>query len=264
MNLIQLKVALSDWNNGLKHYSLWTYLGLQDIKRRYRRSTLGPLWITVSMTIMIFAMGPLYSKIFKNELQDYILYLATGYVVWNLIVNTINELTDSFLSAEKFIKQIKLPYSVYILKIIYKNLIIFLHNTLVIILILAVYPPKYYNLIWLLPIGLLLIYINFVWIGIFISLLCTRYRDLNQIVSNVLQISFFLTPIMWKIELLGNYKELQNYNFLYHLVNVVRGPLIADPSTLYSIKVLIITSIIGSIFAFIFFAKYRSRISYWI
>ena len=129
MRQLDLTKALKDWTQGIKKWSLWSFLALQEIKRRYRRSTLGPFWITISMTIMIFAMGPLYSQIFKVNLESYFLYLSIGYIVWNLIFNTINDLTESFLSSEKFIKQVRLPLSIYILKIIYKNFIVlFFYN----------------------------------------------------------------------------------------------------------------------------------------
>ena len=110
MRQLDLTLAINDWAQGIKKRSLWSYLALQEIKRRYRRSTLGPFWITISMTIMIFAMGPLYSQIFKVNLENYFLYLSIGYIVWNLIFNTINDLTESFLSSEKFIKQIRHLY----------------------------------------------------------------------------------------------------------------------------------------------------------
>lgn len=264
MRKLDLVKAYNDWTQGVKKRSLWSYLALQEIKRRYRRSTLGPFWITISMTIMIFAMGPLYSQIFKVNLANYFLYLSIGYIVWNLIFNTINDLTESFLSSEKFIKQIRLPISIYILKIIYKNFIVFFHNSLVIILIYLIYPPENYEMIWLLPFGLILLFINFIWIGVFISFICTRYRDLNQLVTNLLQISFFLTPILWKISMLDQYQKLINFNFFYHLINVLRGPIISDPSSIFSFYVLSLTSFVGLILAFIFFAKYRARISYWI
>ncbi len=261
---LSYKNAYYDLASGIRMYRLWSYLALQEIKQRYRRSTLGPFWITISMSVMIFVMGPLYSKIFNNNISDYFLYLACGYVVWNLILNTINDLTDTFLSAEKFIKQIKLPYSVFIFKVIFKNLIIFLHNSLVILFVFLIYPPLNYHFLWLLPLSFILLFINFIWIGIFLSLFCTRYRDLNQLVSNVMQILFFMTPVLWKIEMLQNYQQFENINILYHMLNIVRGPIINDSSCVFSFLILLGTGFIGILFSFMFFSKYRARISYWI
>ena len=256
--------SFRDWRSGVTGYRLWTYLAVQEIKQRYRRSVLGPLWITLSMSVMIFAMGPIYGKIFKHEIENYFLYLATGYIVWSLILNTVNDLTDSYLSSERFIKQIKLPYISYVLKTIWKNLIIFAHNIIVIIIVMILFPPIGYNYYWLLPASLFLLFVNFVWIGVFLSIFCTRFRDLNQLVANMMQLAFFLTPILWKIELLGEYGKLEQLNIFYHMVNATRGIFINDSSCLYSIKILCITGIIGLISSFIFFTKYRSKISYWI
>jgi ABC-type polysaccharide/polyol phosphate export permease len=258
------KNAYIDWLSGIRMYRLWSYLALQEIRQRYRRSTLGPFWITISMSVMILAIGPLYSTIFNSNIADYFLYLASGYVVWNLILNTINDLTDAFLSAEKFIKQIKLPYSVHIFKVIYKNIIIFVHNSLVILFVFLIYPPQSYHFLWLLPFGIILLCLNLIWVGIFVSLFCTRFRDLNQLVSNVMQILFFLTPVLWKIELLKNYQQFENINIFYHMLNVIRGPIINDSSCVFSLLVLFGIAIFGFLFSFLFFSKYRSRISYWI
>ena len=264
MQQVDLKIALNDWTQGIKKHSLWSYLAFQEIKQRYRRSTLGPFWITISMSIMIFAMGPLYSQILEMNLEYYFLYFSTGYIVWSLIFNTINELTESFLSSEKLIKQIQLPLSIYIFKIVYKNFIVFLHNLVVVFLIYLMYPPQSQEMLWMIPLGLILLFVNFCWIGIFVSFFCTRYRDLNQLLTNLMQISFFLTPILWNISKLGQYQKLENFNFFYHLINVIRGPIISDSTSIFSFYILALVGFIGLISAFVFFAKYRARISYWI
>ena len=70
---------------GIRAWRLWTMLGWNDIRQRYRRSVLGPFWITISMAVFITLLGVIYSHIFKIELKTYLPYLSLGYIIWGFI-----------------------------------------------------------------------------------------------------------------------------------------------------------------------------------
>ena len=252
-----------DWINGLSQYKSWSNLAFNDIKIRYRRSTLGPLWIVVAMLITILAIGPLYSFIFKISINEYILYLAVGFVIWTSIFNTLTDSVDIFISSEKTMKQIKLPYSFYIYKFIFKNLIIFTHYFVVIILVYVFSPPKNYDNIIFLPIGILLLFLNLMWMSSIISLTAARFRDANQLIVNFMQLSFFLTPVIWKIDGL-KYDIIINYNIFYHLINIIRGPILGEGDFTNSIIVTFVTSIIGYSLTIFLYSKYKDKIIYWL
>lgn len=65
---VTLSAAWSDLKRGFAQRELWLALGWQDIKQRYRRSTLGPLWITISRAVMAIALALLYSQLFGIDL----------------------------------------------------------------------------------------------------------------------------------------------------------------------------------------------------
>ena len=172
-------------------YPLWMSLGWQDIKQRYRRSALGPFWITLSLGVTVVMMGFLYAKLFKQDIRLYLPYLATGMVIWSLISTIVNESAAVFIQAEGIIKQIPMPFGIHILRMIWRNVIIFFHNMVVVLVILVFFKinPSW-NIVFF-PVAILLIIINGYWVGILLGILGTRFRDIVQIVTNVVQILFF-------------------------------------------------------------------------
>ena len=256
--------AVKDCLVGLCKYELWIYLSWQEVRQRYRRSMLGPLWITLSMAVFVSIIGPLYSRLFNQNLNDYLLGLSLGFVAWNYISLTINDFSQALINSEKFILQIKLPYSIYIYKTILRNLIIFFHNLIVVIAVYFLFPAKDPGN-WLFFVsGLIILSLNLVWIGIFISLICTRFRDLNQLLANVIQISFFLTPIIWYPKALGTKSWILEYNIFYHFVELVRSPLVYPSAYLHHLQISFSILVAGTFFSLFFYNKYINRISYWI
>ena len=72
-------------------------LGWQEIRLRYRRSTLGPIWLTISTGALIGGMGPLYGRLLGQDIGSYYPYLAVGYVVWIFISSVINDACTVFI-----------------------------------------------------------------------------------------------------------------------------------------------------------------------
>ena len=213
---------------------------------------------------MVVGMGPLYSYLLKQPVGPYFQYIAISFVLWNFISSTINDSCFSFISAEGFIKVVKLPYTTYTLKILAKNFIVFLHNFLIILFVLFFYPPPNYQYFLYFLLGLFILLLNMFWIALLIGMLSARFRDIPQVVSSGLQILFFVTPIFWKADMLGEKKEYIEWNFLYHLMQVVRAPLMGELASSTDWIFCLSLLFIGCLVAFFFFAKFRSRISYWV
>src|SRR5205085_8658147 len=81
----QWRLALDDVIGGLRAHAVWGELARMDIRQRYRRSVLGPFWITISMVIWILAIGPLYSLLLGVGSKEFIPYLAMGIISWGLV-----------------------------------------------------------------------------------------------------------------------------------------------------------------------------------
>jgi ABC-2 type transport system permease protein/lipopolysaccharide transport system permease protein len=95
-------------------------------------------------------------------------------------------------------------------------------------------------------------------------MISARFRDIPQLVNSVVQIVFFVTPIMWKPELLQHRTYIADANPFFHLVEIIRGPLLGSvPDPKHYLAALIIT-LLNLVVAGLFFARFRSRISYWV
>ncbi|MBU1042284.1 MAG: ABC transporter permease [Proteobacteria bacterium] len=261
---MSIRTAVDDLSSGLKIYHIWIMLAWSEIKQRYRRSVIGPFWLTLSTAIMILAMGPLYGGLFGQSLNKYFLYLATSIIVWGLISSSINDACQVFIGSEGFIKQSSLPLSVYVLRLVWRNLIIFLHNVVVIIGVAIFYPPDI-NLSTLLVVpGLMILALNALWIGIVIGLVCARYRDVTQIVSSLVGIAFFITPVMWYPRMLGAKEWMVNLNPLYHFMQILRAPILGEPVALINWITAVAVTLLGFMLMIVLFGRYRSRIAYWV
>jgi len=253
---------IEDLYSGILKYPIWISLAHQEIKQRYRRSLLGPIWITINLGITLLAIGPLYAIIFNQSIPSYFPQLAVGYILWAYISSTLTDSCNAFKSMDKFIKQIKLPYSLYIYLVIYKNNILLIHYLFLLIPIFILYIElNYYALLSLA--GFILVIINLIPLCLILSISCSRYADIAQLVSSTLQLSFFITPILWPPKLLGNFLYLQNFNFFYHMIEVIRYPLLGTLPPIFSVCFLFISSILLSISAIFIFYKTRNSISYW-
>lgn len=258
--------ALLDIFAALKRMPMVGVLGWQDVRQRYRRSALGPFWITLSMGVMIATIGIVFGQIFKSPLEEFLPFLTIGMVLWSFIAAVVTEGCTGFIAAEGIIKQLPLPLFVHIMRMIWRNFIILGHNIVIFPLVLmAVGKPL--GLVALVSIpGLLLLVLNLSWIVLLLAILCARYRDLPQIVASALQVVFYLTPIMWLPKLLparaGMY--LLDLNPMYHLLEIARAPMLGAFPPGLSWLVAIGMAIVGWGFALVIFGIYRRRIAYWL
>ena len=130
------KSGLKDILTSLKNIKLALYLASSDIRQRYRRSTLGPFWITISTSFMIGRYDLKSGYTFKKQLAIFLPFLAVGLITWGFINTTLMEATSVFPSAEAVIKQLPLPLFLHVLRMLFRNLIIYFHNLIIIPLVI--------------------------------------------------------------------------------------------------------------------------------
>jgi ABC-type polysaccharide/polyol phosphate export permease len=257
--------------NYLKFFSLHRWdlvlsLGWSDIRLRYRRSILGPWWLTIGMAINIGIIGLIFGKIFNISLSYYFPYVAIGIVLWNFIVGCITEGCLSFISADAIIKQLPIPLKVHILRVFWRNIVILGHSFLILPIVLIFSQSNLnWNILYIVP-SLIIFFINILWIIILLSILCTRYRDLPQIVSSAVQVFFYVTPIMWVPQMLESKKYLfvLEFNPLFHLIQIVRNPLLGEQIPQASWVISICLAFVGLIISQFLYLRYRKRIAFWL
>jgi ABC-type polysaccharide/polyol phosphate export permease len=262
------RVALRDVKHGLSSYRVWMFLGWQDIRQRYRRSVLGPIWLTLSTGIMVAMMSLLYGRLFKLPLDIYAPFLASGTIIWGLISTLMSEGCNAFMAAGSLIKQARMPLSLHVFRVVWRNLIIFFHNAAILIFVWLIFDRHIsaLNLIYLLC-ALALISINGFWVGLLLGPLCARFRDVGQIVANLIQVVFFVTPIMWQPGILegrGITWWLITMNPFFHFIEIARKPLLNESVPLTSWMVALSTTIVGLLIGMLMIGKFRKRIPYWL
>ena len=260
----QARLAWNDLKDGLKAHRIWVRLAQMDIRQRYRRSIIGPFWITLTMIIWIAAIGPLYSHLLGIGTKEFIPYLAVGIITWGLISGVILDGAAAFVTAENLVRSVKLPYTVHILRALQRNLIIYAHNLLAFIpfMIYVGVRPEWR---WLLAIpGVALILLAALPTAFLLGTLSARYRDLQQMIASVINLAFFLTPIFWQRELLKDRVWIADFNPFQILLEVVRRPVVEGiPSMVAYGKCLILILVLYAVTA-PFFARYRSRLAFWV
>ena len=194
------RFAMNDVQGGLRLWRLAWSLGWLDIRLRYRGSMLGPFWLTISTGVMVGSLGFLYSALFGMSLREYLPYLALSQVLWGFLATLVGESCAVFTESEPVIRSIRMPFFVFAIRILVRNVLVLAHNICVIVVVFLALR------IWPGSAALLAIPALPIWIadGLALSLLlggiCARFRDIQPIVNSVMQIAFFVSPVIWKPE----------------------------------------------------------------
>ena len=260
----QNKVVIWDFVEGFIKWRLWAFLGLQDIRQRYRRSLLGPLWLTMGLGVTIAGIGLLYSQILHTAPGNYIPYLAISLLLWNFISATLVEGTLLFQGVAHVISAVSVPYTSFVLRSIVRNLIVAAHGIVVVVIAFVwfQYPVSIVALAAL-P-GLILVCGNLYWMVLIIATISLRYRDVAQIISYAVAIALFLTPVIWMTSAVKLGSPFVNVNPFAQLLEVVRAPIFDGHVPVYSFVFDSIMMVGGTTAAIAMFIGTRRHLVYWI
>jgi ABC-2 type transport system permease protein/lipopolysaccharide transport system permease protein len=258
-------LAATDLVEGIRKSWLWTTLAQQDVKLRYRGSILGPFWQTLTTAVMIGGMGLIYAELFHTQLHDYLPMLTVGLIFWMFIAGMITEGCGTFMGVQGIIQQVRLPFSLHAYRLVYRNLLLLAHNFVIVPIVLLIFPHpiSWFRLIELVP-GLILIILTGLWVSVLLGMISARFRDVPPIVASIVQVVFFMTPVMWPSEALGRNAWWAQLNPLFAAIDVLRGPLLGQSTARYSWAILAAMTVLGCLGAFAFFARFRSRIAFWV
>jgi lipopolysaccharide transport system permease protein len=242
----------------------WLALGWNDIMQRYRGSMLGPFWITLTTAVFIAGLGPLYAKLFNLDMATYLPFMALGVTTWQFITGTINDSCNAFVSSSHLMKQVRLPRLALIFRVVWRNIIAFLHNLpIYIVVFIAFGLPFNWHLLTIIP-GFVLVCLNLTWMGLCVAILCARFRDIAPIVGSILQIGFFITPVMWDHRTQRVDPWIVNINPFAALIELIRAPMMGEDISSALLYLAIGSLIVGSVFAALLFARTRRQIVYWV
>jgi ABC-type polysaccharide/polyol phosphate export permease len=258
------KLALDELRQVFLRSYVWRALAFADIRSKYRFSTFGSLWLTLSTGIMVLSIGVIYGQFFGQNITSYLPYFAIGMVTWTFIASVFNEATTTLISASTYIKGSNFAVINHVFRTIHRQFLIFLHNLIVVIIVFAAirWPIDISALLSLL--GFAILYIFLVGAAVIISMLSVRYRDVPPMVGAGTQFIFFATPIIWYSDQIKVGAWIVNLNPLAHLVFVVRDPLLGRTvhafSWFYASGFALLT--VGV--AVLIYTRFRNRVAFWV
>lgn len=252
------------WEGWHDFRELWVAIGWYDIRKRYRRSVLGPFWITISLGVFIAGLSLLYGPLLGRSISTYTPYLAFGFIGWQLIADLVNDSCNVFIANAQKIQQLRAPLSLYIYEMIWRNLLILGHNLFIYVFVVLFFPVKPNWATLLLIPGILLISVNGVLAAMLLGTLCARFRDIPPIVTTIMRMMFLLTPVLWHPDQIPGKGALIDFNPLYYFLELIRDPLLGNvPPLSIWIVALGLTALSVSV-AIPLFARFHKRIAYWV
>lgn len=265
--LAQFVNAADDVTETAKLWRLVWTLSWLDIRLRYRGSLLGPFWLTLSTAVMVGAMGFLYARLFHIDLHIYLPFLSTSLVLWGALSGLTADGCTCFTQSESMVRAMRMPLCVHAARVVIRNALIFLHNTPVIGVVLwLMHTVPSAASITVIP-AFMLWMIDAFFICLLLGVVCARFRDIPPIVGSIMQIAFYVSPVIWSPSILehrGLGTVLITWNPFFALLDIIRGPLLGGPFTLSSWGVALGYSALLMVGASIAFIRARARLAYWV
>nr|WP_306417073.1 ABC transporter permease [Bradyrhizobium xenonodulans] len=237
-----------------------------DISLRYRRTVIGPLWITLTLAATIGSVGTVYAALFKQDIASFLPPFAVGLIVWTLIATTLQEGSNIFVASGHLIKAVPAPLIVHVLQMVARNVLIFAHHLVIVVLLYIVMAwPLQWSMLLVLP-GFAILLVVLVGGSVGLGLLCARFRDIGTAIVSGLQFIFFLTPIIWTEDTVRGtaFAWLTRANPFATLLDLVRRPLLSQPTDPEQWLLGIIYATAVAVIALFGYARYRHRVAYWL
>lgn len=215
----------------------WAWL---DVVCQYRRSRIGPWWETLNAVVMIAGLSVVSAAVFNGDAKSNVGYVGLGVVTWAVITSAISDGAMALVKSANFILNSNISIDLYVGRTAFKIFITFCHNIVLYFVGLALFlVPLSWTALLAIP-GVIILFINAIWVVTALSIFCARYRDVEPIVRNLLQLAFFATPVFWNYHQLPPDRAfLIQYNVLFYLIEMVRRPLLGEipPASYYYVAI---------------------------
>jgi ABC-2 type transport system permease protein len=241
----------------------WVSLARQDLASSYRRTLIGPFWISVQQMAFVFGIGVLYGQLFKVDAQEHIPLVAYGILIWGLYSRLITGAGNVFIDSASSIRSSTLPISFYIFHSVAREFMVFLHSALVIACVPVLYgrSPSWAAFLFV-PVGLSLILVNGVALGLWLGPMSARFRDIHVGLASLLQLLLFVTPVFWDAERLGYDHWAIVFNPFAWTILSIRDPLLGSSLNISLFVSFVVFTVVNFCVGVVVFARSRLWISY--
>ena len=262
-----VKDGLKQIFNTFKNRHIFKTLTYQDIKTKYSRSKLGVLWMTINISIQILVMALVFGYMLSDRIHSFFPHLVFGLLIWIYVETFINESCLCFIEAERIILQTNIPILTHLFRIFYRSIIIFGHNILVTPFVLIFFQIDLSLFSFLIAFfAFILLSLFILSLGIILSTASARYRDIPNVISNLMRILFYFTPVIWMEDMVKSDKLLQliQLNPFYGYLKLIRDPILYSEYNFAYLVIFTLITISTTLLSLFFFSKYYKRIAYWV
>ena len=213
----------------LRLHRLAFYMVKSENKAKYKRTFLGPWWVILSMGFSSLGLGILWTFLWNLPAEQIIPNVTVGFLVWNLILICITDGVEVFTNKADTIKNIDLPLSYHIVELISRHFSNFIQSLIIVVCIWLYFIPGELSQVPFFLFGLFITSINIFLLVFILSFLNCRYRDIQPLVTSIMPMLFFLSPVLFRIQQAAEVAWLMYLNPLTYLITIVRDPLIGKP-----------------------------------
>lgn len=256
--------GVSDLAEGMSNWRIWHLIGAGDLRRRYARSRMGQLWLTLSTGFTIMIMAFVWSVLFKSSLEDMLPHLAVSIIIWQFLAGVVTDATTLFTTSGHMLLSQRLVCSTVVYASVYRNFLTLLHNLVIIPIVFVVFGvPVTLKILLIIP-ALAFILITSVWLTYVIAALSARFRDLVSLLNSLMQLAFYVTPVIWKPGFMEGHEWVVLINPFAYYLSVIRSPILGNSIELYEWGVVLLITLLGLLLSVIFIGKYRRKLLFWL
>lgn len=240
-------------------------MGYQDYKMANAGSRLGRYWPTIGMAIRIVFIGTIFSLLFNSSRGDYLPWLASGWIVWGFISSAFQGSANAYISSKAMMLSLPLDKRSFVVKVIINQTLSLIQNLPLLIVVVILYPRTLgFEVLLFFPAAL----INFIFLigtGLMLGPLLARYRDVGPFIGAIMGVMFFVLPIMWRPQDLGEgiARVIVGFNPFYHYLQLVRLPLIGDIPTLINWSLASAGALLAITIGLFVYKKTIDKVVYW-
>jgi len=255
--------AANDLKRGWERRNLWGGMAVRAFNNRYKGALIGGFWLTITTAMTAIGLGLLYGQLFGHAIETHLPYVTIGIVVWALISSYAGAGCEVFVGNANIFKEFPLPLSIFPYRLALSQLIYTGYRLIILAAMMAIFPASLAASAPLALLGIALLFWIGFWVSFIFGVINARYRDFGQMVGAAMTFIFFMTPIFWRTDRLGEYSWLVQYNPFYHLIQIVRGPLLGHDGFGLSFIVAAGLAVMAPLVAFFFYGRFSHRLAYW-
>ena len=255
-----------DLVSSLKAPGFWLYGAWIDTNLRYRSQALGAFWMVSGTLAFVVILGTLYSRVLQTDSEIYYAHLATGFVLWIFIQQSLQQSSRLYKKNRDMIQNGYVKYADYVLRMVGGQLINLCCNLLIVVGAVALTPVHVTTADFVLLLTIPLFFLAVLGVCFLLSVVGARYPDIGELMLTVLRLFFFVTPIIWmtsmgKGAVIGAFIYL---NPFYYLLEIIRGPLVYGIVPWLEIGVVAAAILIIWLLAALAYARAKPFVALWI